>query len=93
MAGYLRIRNWEKYQHYKDRKPIWIKLHIDMLDDEKLRSLPVPTRLLWDQLLLLAARYGNPVEDDANGIAKLTRMPLRSVRAVVERQRQKELLR
>lgn len=29
----LRIRNWEKFQHYKFRKPPWIKLYREILDD------------------------------------------------------------
>ena len=26
------IKNWQKFQHYKDRKPLWIKLYRDVLD-------------------------------------------------------------
>ena len=29
----LRILNWEKFQHYKVRRPPWIKLHHSLLDD------------------------------------------------------------
>jgi hypothetical protein len=78
--GYLRVRNWDRFQHYKDRKPIWIKYHVDLLDNTDLRELPYSTRLLWDQILLLTARYGNPIEADYEAIAKLTRIDLRSVR-------------
>jgi hypothetical protein len=28
-----KIKNWEKFQHFKDRKPPWIKLYRDILDD------------------------------------------------------------
>jgi len=28
----MRIKNWEKFQHYKDRRPPWIKLYRDLLD-------------------------------------------------------------
>lgn len=27
------IKNWSKFQHFKDRKPPWIKLYRDILDD------------------------------------------------------------
>jgi len=30
----LKIRNWEKYQHYKNRNPPWIKLHFEMLSSK-----------------------------------------------------------
>ena len=29
----LKIKNWHKFQHFKDRKPPWIKLYRDVLDD------------------------------------------------------------
>lgn len=28
-----RIKNWHKFQHFKDRKPPWVKLYRDLLDD------------------------------------------------------------
>ncbi len=28
----LKIRNWSKFQHFKDRRPPWIKLHRDILE-------------------------------------------------------------
>ncbi len=28
-----RVKNWQKFQHFKDRRPPWIKLHRDLLDD------------------------------------------------------------
>lgn len=29
---YMRVRNWEKFQHYKDRRPAWIKNYVDVDD-------------------------------------------------------------
>ena len=29
----MRIKNWNRFQHFKDRKPPWIKLYRDILDD------------------------------------------------------------
>lgn len=26
---YIRIVNWDRYQHYKNRRPPWIKLYTD----------------------------------------------------------------
>lgn len=31
----MKIKNWKKFQHYKNRKPPWIKLHRDLLDDDE----------------------------------------------------------
>jgi len=35
----LRIKNWEKFQHYKHRKPPWIKLYRDLLEDKQWNEL------------------------------------------------------
>ncbi len=29
----LRVKNWDQFQHFKDRCPPWIKLYKDLLDD------------------------------------------------------------
>jgi hypothetical protein len=29
----IRIKNWKKFQHYKNRRPPWIKLHREVFDD------------------------------------------------------------
>ena len=29
----MRVKNWHKFQHFKDRKPPWVKLYRDILDD------------------------------------------------------------
>lgn len=29
----MHIRNWSKFQHFKDRRPPWVKLYRDVLDD------------------------------------------------------------
>jgi hypothetical protein len=76
---YLEVRNWERFQHYRDRKPIWIKFYVETLDDTELRRLPYATRLLWDQILLLAARFDNRIPNDPEEISYLTRIDLVSV--------------
>jgi len=34
-----RIKNWAKFQHFKDRRPPWIKLYRDILDDRQWHQL------------------------------------------------------
>ena len=76
MSGYIRVTNWRTYQHYKNRKPAWIKLHTDLLHpNNKLNDLPVPTRYLFDRLLLLAAEYDNAIPNRHELIANLLRIP------------------
>ncbi len=43
----MKIKNWSKFQHFKDRKPIWIKLYRDILDDIDWHQLdPLSTKVL-----------------------------------------------
>ena len=37
--GRLRIRNWSKFQHYSQRRPPWIKLYREILDDPQWHGL------------------------------------------------------
>ena len=29
----LKVKDWDRFQHFKDRKPLWIKLYRDLLND------------------------------------------------------------
>lgn len=35
----LRVKGWKKFQHFKDRKPPWVKLYRDILDDMEWHEL------------------------------------------------------
>lgn len=61
--GYLRVRNWEKFQHYKDRRPPWIKFYVELLDDEAHRLTDKQFGQLA-KLFLLAARTDNAILND-----------------------------
>ena len=79
MTEYLSLRNWEKFQHYKDRRPPWIKLHVELLDDFGLRKLPIPTRFVYVQLLLVAAIHENRIPNDAKFIGSRIDLPTKTV--------------
>ena len=55
MSGY-RIRNWDTYQHYKDRNPAWVKLHWSILTSRDWVSLDDASRVLAVASMLLASR-------------------------------------
>ncbi len=76
---WLSVRQWNAHQHYQNRRPPWIKLYTRMLDDLELRALPIATQLLWDRLLLLAARYDNAILNDSESIANATGIPRKQV--------------
>jgi len=52
-----RVKNWSNFQHYKDRKPAWIKLHRDILDDYSFQTMPDASRALAPCIWLLASEY------------------------------------
>ena len=55
----IQIINWEHFQHYKNRKPPWIKLYRELKDNKQWRSLsPEASKFLID-LWLLACDNGS----------------------------------
>lgn len=54
------VKGWDKFQHYRDRNPPWVKLHKQFLDDFDFHSLPVASRALAPMLWLLASEHDNP---------------------------------
>ena len=59
----LRPKHWDKFQHYKDRRPPWIKLHRDLLDNFDYARLPVASKAIAPLLWLLASEYEEGVID------------------------------
>jgi len=52
-----KIKNWNKFQHFKDRRPPWVKLYRDLLDDLEWFELdPVSSKNLIN-LWLIASEY------------------------------------
>jgi hypothetical protein len=52
---YLQVKNWARFQHYKHRKPPWIRLYRDLLDSLDFHSLPLASRALAPLIWLLAS--------------------------------------
>jgi hypothetical protein len=61
---YLQIVDYDELQHYKDRNPIWIKLHCALLDQYEFAQIPDETKFHAVGLMLLAARLNNKFPDD-----------------------------
>lgn len=81
---YLRVRNWEKFQHYKDRRPPWIKFHVEMLNDHQLSALPLGAQLVYDRLLLWAAVTDNNIEHDPVWLAGKINIPAADIQEAIE---------
>ena len=63
---YLHIKNWSKFQHYKDRHPPWIKLYRSLLTDYTFAELPDKSKLDLVLLWLLASDHEGMIPDDAD---------------------------
>jgi hypothetical protein len=56
----LRVKDWNKFQHFRDRKPPWIKLYRDVLDDLEWHELdPVAAKCLTMIWLIASETDGN----------------------------------
>lgn len=53
----LTPKNWNEFQHYKDRSPPWIKLHRSILDNYDFHCLPDASKALAPLLWLLASEH------------------------------------
>lgn len=71
---YFRIRNWEKFQHYKRRNPPWIKLHVLFLDDWAISNLTPRNQILLVRLWLIASRTENLLQDDQHWLKFHTKL-------------------
>lgn len=86
----IKINNWEKFQHYKDRRPIWIKLLIEIIEEfdangepKKFFVLPDSAKLSFVLLACLRANYNGKIPYPSDkwlrkrlGIKKLMLQPL-----------------
>lgn len=77
MDTYIRIKNWNTYQHYKHRRPPWIKLHTSLLEDYEFECLQDASKLQLIAIWLVASRSkdihadGDPLlPDDEDYITK-----------------------
>ncbi len=59
--SFISVKNWERFQHYKDRDPSWVKLYRDLLTAESWVLGTDTSRLIQITLTLLAARYENRI--------------------------------
>ena len=64
------VKNFERFQHYKDRSPPWIKLYNELLDDYSFGLLPDASKLHLVAIWLLASRSNNRIPHDPGWIAK-----------------------
>lgn len=69
MTAYFRVKNFETFQHYRDRNPVWIKLYNSLLEDYEYASLPDASKAHLIAIWLLASRSKNKLPFDTPWIA------------------------
>ena len=59
----LRIKDWHKFQHFRDRKPPWIKLYRDLLDDVEWHTLDPKAAKALVMIWLIASENDGELPD------------------------------
>lgn len=67
---FFEVVNLEKFQHYKNRCPPWIKLYRSVLTDYEFTSLPDDAKAHLMLIWVLASETGNSLPWDANWLGK-----------------------
>lgn len=68
--GYVAVKNYERFQHYKDRNPPWIKFYVALLDDYEFSRLQDASKMHLVGIWLLASKCENRVPADPEWIAR-----------------------
>lgn len=70
MPNYLQVKNWQDFQHYKDREPKWIKVYRTLLMDYKFDQLTDQEFGQLVKIWLLASQLNNKLPSDPAWIQK-----------------------
>ena len=69
---YIRVKNWDEYQHYKDRHAPWIKFYGNMLTSEWWIMGSDDSKLLAICIMALAQRNDNKIPADIEYIKRFS---------------------
>lgn len=69
---YIWINGWEKFQHYKNRRPAWIKFYVELLDDDTYLDLTEHRALLLHRLWLVFASSRCRLRLDTRSLSRHT---------------------
>ena len=65
MSNQITVKNWAKFQHFKNRKPPWVKLYRDLLDDMEWHRLDPMAAKILVMLWLIASEDSGKLPDSA----------------------------
>lgn len=56
----FKVKNWSSFQSYKDRRPPWVRLHKDLIDNFEFQKMSADARALLPMLWLMASEDKEP---------------------------------
>ena len=59
----MKVKGWDRFQHFRDRKPPWIKLYRDLLDDIQWHELNPESSKILIMLWLIASESNGELPD------------------------------
>lgn len=80
----MRVKNWTKFQHFKDRRPPWIKLYRDLLDDRHWHELDGDTAKALVMIWLIASEDGGELPP-ASDLAFRLRVSDKQINAIISK--------
>lgn len=69
MTRFLAIKNFARFQHYRDRNPPWIKLYSEILTDATFLQMPEAAQAQLMKLWVLASQFGHPLPNNPRLLA------------------------
>ena len=78
------IKNWHKFQHFKERKPIWIKLYRDILDDYQWHELDGQSAKILVMLWLIASENDGKITSLEEASWRM-RLPLKDLQQSISK--------
>lgn len=66
---YLAVKDFAKFQHYRDRNPPWIKLYGTLLSDAAFLQMPEAAQAQLIKLWILASQLGHPLPNNPKLLA------------------------
>jgi hypothetical protein len=80
----MKIKNWTKFQHFKDRRPPWVKLYRDILDDLEWHELdPLAAKVLV-MLWLIASENEGRIPDNKTLAFRLRLTELKTKEIIIK---------
>jgi hypothetical protein len=79
----MKIKNWSKFQHFKDRRPPWVKLYRDILDDVEWFELDPKLAKILVMLWLIASEEQDGILPDAKKLAFRLRLSEKEINSAI----------